>query len=168
MENIDIGVITSYSIHYTKLYDSDPTNGRGHWAELEIPLSVKGDRITSYNVCYTKLLRESLEIELGKMLSAKQNLEMLLNSLYEIRTDLLEKLFLEQQGEMDLFHLSILRANIVATDERIQHTVKAINEQEIKIDQKRKEIVLAKQDEEVLDVITSYSIHYTKLYDGKM
>ncbi len=96
---------------------------------------------------------ESLEIELGKMLSAKQNLEMLLNSLYEIRTDLLEKLFLEQQGEMDLFHLSILRANIVATDERIQHTVKAINEQEIKIDQKRKEIVLAKQDEEVLEIL---------------
>ena len=40
-------VITSYSIHYTKLYDGAPV--------LRL-LGVPG-RITSYNVCYTKLLR---------------------------------------------------------------------------------------------------------------
>ena len=47
-----IFVITSYSIHYTKLY------------ELFLPLIMLNmlllqfaDRITSYNVCYTKLLR---------------------------------------------------------------------------------------------------------------
>ena len=96
---------------------------------------------------------ESLEIELGKLLSAKQEMEMLLNSLYETRTDLLEKLFLEQQGEMDLFNLSMLRANIVATDERIQLVMKNIAEQELKIDQKRQEIVLAKQDEETLEIL---------------
>lgn len=96
---------------------------------------------------------ESLEIDLGKLLSAKRELESLLNTLYESRTDLLERLFLEQQGEMDLFNLSILRANIVATDERIQEVIKSINQQEIKIDQKRKEIVIAKQEEEVLEIL---------------
>ena len=46
---LKIDVITSYSIHYTKLYDI---------AYLD-QFVVKQDsaRITSYNVCYTKLLR---------------------------------------------------------------------------------------------------------------
>nr|WP_238995544.1 hypothetical protein [Streptomyces cyaneogriseus] len=39
------GVITSYSIHYTKLYDRHRRCGAA------------AARITSYNVCYTKLLR---------------------------------------------------------------------------------------------------------------
>ena len=46
------GVITSYSIHYTKLYDvmvyASPVDDEA----LEVL------RITSYNVCYTKLLRD--------------------------------------------------------------------------------------------------------------
>ena len=56
-------VITSYSIHYTKLYDgghAQPGAARfgtervhGH-QQLECGGT---DRITSYNVCYTKLLR---------------------------------------------------------------------------------------------------------------
>ena len=40
-------VITSYSIHYTKLYEPRKTRIRRK----------KTSRITSYNVCYTKLLR---------------------------------------------------------------------------------------------------------------
>ena len=79
-------VITSYSIHYTKLYESKlrciwpatrrpnpncpphwPRNGPGigchpcgPWlplAPLSPPNWPNGCRITSYNVCYTKLLR---------------------------------------------------------------------------------------------------------------
>ena len=45
-------VITSYSIHYTKLYEV----GR------DSPI-LQGDRITSYNVCYTKLLRFHIEVD---------------------------------------------------------------------------------------------------------
>ena len=68
---------------------------------------------------------EGLEVELGKLIAAKQQMEELLTALYENRTSLLEQLFLEQQGEMDLFNLSMLRANIVATDERIQQVMKS-------------------------------------------
>ena len=70
-------VITSYSIHYTKLYDvriSREMQDKGidaqlieHYIDaadpqwLEVLKRVRrkkfGDRITSYNVCYTKLLR---------------------------------------------------------------------------------------------------------------
>ena len=67
-------VITSYSIHYTKLYDLFPeklsTNPQKMWSKVEesgyfFLASVFTQqfeqygtiRITSYNVCYTKLLR---------------------------------------------------------------------------------------------------------------
>ena len=59
-------VITSYSIHYTKLYESAcrrvgmarrpsriwSTTSSRYW-----PRCAARSRITSYNVCYTKLLR---------------------------------------------------------------------------------------------------------------
>ncbi len=96
---------------------------------------------------------EGLEVELGKLLAAKQEMEDRLAALYAARTDLLERLFEEQQGEMDLFNLSMLRANIVATDERIRLLMKSLAEQEIKINQKREEIVLAKQEEEMLVIL---------------
>ena len=66
-------VITSYSIHYTKLYDeSDGLVGKvgtGHHQRGEIlqqqivqrrirEHDAEIARITSYNVCYTKLLRD--------------------------------------------------------------------------------------------------------------
>ena len=58
-------VITSYSIHYTKLYELlEDTNNEYHFVfgggagtgikEIDFE---REDRITSYNVCYTKLLR---------------------------------------------------------------------------------------------------------------
>ena len=76
-EVVKIIVITSYSIHYTKLYETnlskcdriavsssgdntveidyaDPVYGNG---DVAIGVEIKCDRITSYNVCYTKLLR---------------------------------------------------------------------------------------------------------------
>ena len=88
-----MGVITSYSIHYTKLYDnaasldelvidSDPNSCKANIERTAKDLDVSGEvlkaiaqvesdynpyavnfegksfiRITSYNVCYTKLLR---------------------------------------------------------------------------------------------------------------
>ena len=47
-------VITSYSIHYTKLYDQGDKTApvTGNWGFKPF------NRITSYNVCYTKLLRD--------------------------------------------------------------------------------------------------------------
>ena len=62
-------VITSYSIHYTKLYDFLRCLGMhpgvlvsnvGHLKQVFIQAT--GLRITSYNVCYTKLLRWFLHI----------------------------------------------------------------------------------------------------------
>ena len=66
-------VITSYSIHYTKLYDiwdsistvtSDSSAGLASrvWDDIPVPCPMTAavrasGRITSYNVCYTKLLR---------------------------------------------------------------------------------------------------------------
>ena len=67
-------VITSYSIHYTKLYDFDfkvfnflqavfQRLGFGFTGALKFlsgndVYEIGDSRITSYNVCYTKLLRQ--------------------------------------------------------------------------------------------------------------
>ena len=49
---VEIAVITSYSIHYTKLYDLV------RWGIADSVMNAYYlGRITSYNVCYTKLLR---------------------------------------------------------------------------------------------------------------
>ena len=52
--NEDTPVITSYSIHYTKLYEGNSQSTFGGLTEND---QSQGNRITSYNVCYTKLLR---------------------------------------------------------------------------------------------------------------
>ena len=72
-------VITSYSIHYTKLYEDSlegalaayrqALDGGQHLIEIRVPHDEVANqlndlkawiqaRITSYNVCYTKLLRK--------------------------------------------------------------------------------------------------------------
>ena len=58
----DVAVITSYSIHYTKLYETVKGYGMGVAGEgqnITHQQKKMGEdaRITSYNVCYTKLLR---------------------------------------------------------------------------------------------------------------
>ena len=55
--SIALGVITSYSIHYTKLYEVkvDPKP-----SPIETSQTRSACRITSYNVCYTKLLRNEI------------------------------------------------------------------------------------------------------------
>ena len=57
-------VITSYSIHYTKLYDAThsmihgvPIGGMRQVRNGRMFSNTAACRITSYNVCYTKLLR---------------------------------------------------------------------------------------------------------------
>ena len=70
----DLVVITSYSIHYTKLYEINPlaqientfndynlAKWNGNFSldfDLMENLTATTRRITSYNVCYTKLLRQ--------------------------------------------------------------------------------------------------------------
>ena len=69
-------VITSYSIHYTKLYE-DETRHVELAAEtgMVLPFSPhlqhlagREARITSYNVCYTKLLRDLLLVDGHRLL----------------------------------------------------------------------------------------------------
>ena len=62
-------VITSYSIHYTKLYDIGKTLYElsdvvpKEYADIYTKKDEElFNRITSYNVCYTKLLRFSSSI----------------------------------------------------------------------------------------------------------
>ena len=127
-------VITSYSIHYTKLYDCDREHLPGGRRRKPRPESAQspdhdnvqssqyqpGDqsgrkklRITSYNVCYTKLLRYQVHF------------------MRAMRSYVEDKQRLFERGRQ-------VRLGIAVLD-----------------------------DEGAVDaVITSYSIHYTKLYEA--
>ena len=71
-------VITSYSIHYTKLYDALMEIKAKFEKIIEDRIAAEEDerkknaekvRITSYNVCYTKLLRLPIKINQINQLS---------------------------------------------------------------------------------------------------
>ena len=108
-------VITSYSIHYTKLYEVDLTkvdddeicviNPKTNLLSAEAFVE-EINRITSYNVCYTKLLRNT---------------------------------FIEKNSEKKLL-VTFYGINI---EDRLRYLITT----------------------KYPNVITSYSIHYTKLYE---
>ena len=74
-------VITSYSIHYTKLYEVDfkcgvfsffvLCDGSRQSKNASVDCVKSSNRITSYNVCYTKLLRSRLKTQLFQRKGSK-------------------------------------------------------------------------------------------------
>ena len=78
LRTVSNSVITSYSIHYTKLYDVIPTlkvdADSRNIEEIEVE-----PRITSYNVCYTKLLRAHMEKRISINISISQGMKLLMH-----------------------------------------------------------------------------------------
>ena len=76
-------VITSYSIHYTKLYDAVNYIDREIRKDVanHVRETTRYSRITSYNVCYTKLLRNGIRISSGDFLDEIKR-ELLKDSIY--------------------------------------------------------------------------------------
>jgi flagellar export protein FliJ len=106
---------------------------------------------TVLDVRHTRV--ETLEIELGGLLSAqkegKEMLAALQTNLSEIFTSLQEA----QSGELDLFKIEHLRANIKETQIRIAQVEEALTILEGRIVDKQKELVVARQAEETLKTI---------------
>jgi flagellar export protein FliJ len=96
---------------------------------------------------------EGLEIEMGKLLALKLKTENLLHAIQQSRQEMMEKLSRAQTGELDLFEISMLHANIQSIEERIKAVEKQIKEIENSIQQKQQELLAAKQDEEVLQIL---------------
>ncbi len=96
---------------------------------------------------------EALEIELGKLLALQLNAQNLLAELRSTQRTLMSELAGAQQGEIDLFAISVLRKNIQAIGERMDFVEEKLRQISVEVERKRKELILAKQEEETLQIL---------------
>ena len=105
---------------------------------------------------------ETLEIELGGLLSAQQEGKDMLTALQTNRMAYLSNLQEAQSGELDLFKIDHLRANIKEIQNRITQVEEALVILEGRIAEKQQELVTAKQAEETLKTIKMKEIERFK------
>jgi len=103
------------------------------------------------DVRHTKV--EALEISLGELLASQQEGFQMLAAYQETQKVLYQEMVNSQQGEMDLFTLQHLQANARTIETRITQVKEALKILAGKIDEKRQELILAKQAEEVLKTL---------------
>lgn len=96
---------------------------------------------------------ELLEIELGKLHAIHQETQNLLASLKEYQDNLLDQLSAEQTGEIDMVNLNLLRLNILQINKHIEIVALEFKKQTRVIEDKRTELIQAKQSEETLEIL---------------
>jgi flagellar export protein FliJ len=101
---------------------------------------------------------ETLEIELGGLLNAQQEGKEMLAVLQSNHEAYLNNLQEAQSGELDLFKIDHLRANITEIQNRITQVQEALAILEARIADKQMELVIAKQAEETLKTIKTKEI----------
>jgi len=114
---------------------------------------------------------EGLEIELGDLLTAQQEALVMLASLHSNLRGVFAMLHQAQSGELDLFAINHLHANVRDLQARIAQVEAALRILEEKIENKRNELVSAKQAEETLQTLKKKEIDRYKtelaLYENK-
>jgi|WetSurMetagenome_2_1015567.scaffolds.fasta_scaffold461223_2 flagellar export protein FliJ len=96
---------------------------------------------------------ELFEIELGKLMAAQQEAEQQLVSLRAVHDDLLEQLNAAQCGDIDLLKISWIRLNIVQVNSYIENVILQLMSLNKQVEDKRGELVKAKQSEETLEIL---------------
>ena len=96
---------------------------------------------------------ELLEIDLGKLAMIHQQTENLLVSLETFQAGLLEQLSEAQTGEIDLVKLNLLFLNSLRIGKNIETVNLELKKQDLAIEEKRAELIRAKQSEETLQIL---------------
>jgi len=96
---------------------------------------------------------ELLEIDLGKLAMIHQQTENLLASLETFQAGLLEQLSEAQTGEIDLVKLNLLFLNSLRIGKNIEIVNLELKKQDLAIEEKRAELIRAKQSEETLQIL---------------
>jgi flagellar FliJ protein len=107
---------------------------------------------------YRDLLVDALEIEMSRLLSARQRAQGLLDALNEKLASLFNELRSSQTGDLDLVKIGQLRANIDYVDDYISRQEEEIAKLDQQIEAKREELIKARQDEEMLEVLKEKAI----------
>ena len=96
---------------------------------------------------------ESLEIEFSKLLHREKQLFNEIEILENNKHALMEKLQEQMTGDMDLFNVAHLRANINQHSKLIEDYHHTLAELQIEIEAKRRQLISARQAEETLDIL---------------
>lgn len=108
---------------------------------------------------------EALEIELARMLSIQLKLESQLLLMREYQMGLMAQLTRMQQGDLDLVSVNLVRYNILQGDDRIRTAKRELAVHQRLVEEKRHELVEAKQSEETLKILKQKGI---EAYNAEM
>lgn len=108
---------------------------------------------------------EQFEIELGNLNHQKAQIEEVINLLLFKKDEFMDELKHLQTGELDLVAIRQVRSNIDVLEETIEKRMQDLYQMELLIEEKRKELLAAKQDEAVMDNLKEKEI---EKYDLKI
>jgi len=101
---------------------------------------------------------EACELELSKLLVAKYEKEQFLAQLKDLEGRLSKQLVEKQTGDLDLFMIHQLRENLRIIQAGVLQVNFDLHQLEAQVDDKRKELVAARQAEEVLGTLKAKEI----------
>jgi flagellar export protein FliJ len=107
---------------------------------------------------YRATIVESLEIELGQLINQKKELEKAFRMAELREFDLWEQLTKEQVGYMNLSYIDQIRIQLERLEKEKDQLKENLRELNERIDRKREEVVLARQEEETLEIVKEKEI----------
>lgn len=114
---------------------------------------------------------EALEIEFSKLLQREKMIFGEIETLENTKQSLMFKLHEQMTGDMDLFNVAHLRANINQYTTAIDNCHLALANLQIEIEGKRRQLISARQAEETLDILKRKEIKKFKekevIYENK-
>ncbi len=108
---------------------------------------------------------EQYEIELGSLNHQKAEMEELINLLLYKKDEFLDDLKQMQTGQLDLLGIRQVQSNLDVLEATIEKRLQDLYQLEILVEEKRKELLAAKQDEAVMDKLKEKEI---QKYDLKI
>jgi flagellar export protein FliJ len=96
---------------------------------------------------------ESLEIALSELQIKLLRAQEALATQQERQAALLARLSEAQQGDLDLVEINLLHFDILQTDQQVKMAARAVDVAQVEADNKRKELIAARQDEETLQIL---------------
>lgn len=101
---------------------------------------------------------EVLEVELGRLLQTQKRSQIILEALQDSRGRIINQLKDGQQGDIDMFLMSRLRSSLNNVNERIIQQETYMVELNCQVQEKRTEVITAKQDNEALQTLKDREI----------
>jgi flagellar export protein FliJ len=96
---------------------------------------------------------ESLEIALSELQIKLLRAQEALATQQERQAALMVRLSEAQQGDLDLVEINLLHFDILQTDQQVKIAACAVDVAQVEADNKRKELIAARQDEETLQIL---------------